>query len=437
MDEQILQGTTSKRILIFIQDARAVDGSGLTGLTNATTSLTCYYAREDDGNAAGTVVSLQSATRGSFTSSGFVEKDATNMPGWYEFDPPNAALVSGAQWVVFHFQGAANMVPCPVRIQLVAYNPNDGVRLGLTALPNAAAAASGGLLINGANTGTVTLAALTVTGATTLTGNVALAAGLTITQSTTNGAGLSITGNGTGQGIISTGGATGPGAKFVGGGTSGDGIDIATTSGDGLSITPTAGSALVLTANGTSKHGAVITGGTGGTSDGLKAVAGTGGVPIRGDLTSNITGNLSGSVGSVTSGVTVTTNSDKTGYALSSNGVQAIWDALTSALTTVGSVGKWILDKLDVVVSTRLATLGYTTPPTVTENADGLLKRDMSAVSGEASRSPLNALRALRNKVSIASTTLTVTKEDDTSSAWTAAITTDASQDPISAIDPT
>jgi hypothetical protein len=46
---------------------------------------------------------------------------------------------------------------------------------------------------------------------------------------------------------------------------------------------------------------------------------------------------------SLGTGLTVnalTTNNDKTGYALSSAGVQAIWDALTSALTTVGSIGK-------------------------------------------------------------------------------------------------
>jgi hypothetical protein len=38
--------------------------------------------------------------------------------------------------------------------------------------------------------------------------------------------------------------------------------------------------------------------------------------------------------------------SDKTSYALSSAGVQAIWDALTSALTTAGSIGKRIVDFL-------------------------------------------------------------------------------------------
>lgn len=53
---------------------------------------------------------------------------------------------------------------------------------------------------------------------------------------------------------------------------------------------------------------------------------------------------VTGAVGSVTAGVTVTTNNDKTGYGLSSAAVQAIWDALTSALTTVGSIGKKLAD---------------------------------------------------------------------------------------------
>lgn len=37
---------------------------------------------------------------------------------------------------------------------------------------------------------------------------------------------------------------------------------------------------------------------------------------------------------------------DKSGYALSSAGVQAIWDALTSALTTAGSIGKHLVDRI-------------------------------------------------------------------------------------------
>jgi len=53
--------------------------------------------------------------------------------------------------------------------------------------------------------------------------------------------------------------------------------------------------------------------------------------------------------------VTVGTNNDKTGYALSvvPPTAQQIWDTLTSALTTAGSVGKRIADNLDVTVSSR------------------------------------------------------------------------------------
>jgi hypothetical protein len=74
--------------------------------------------------------------------------------------------------------------------------------------------------------------------------------------------------------------------------------------------------------------------------------------------------------------------------------------------------------------------------PTATENADALLNRDMDAVSDTNSRSPLNALRFLRNKWSVAGTTLTVTKEDDTTSAWTATLTSDASANPVVGSDP-
>lgn len=88
----------------------------------------------------------------------------------------------------------------------------------------------------------------------------------------------------------------------------------------------------------------------------------SGGLPVTGNRLTAIP--TIAAVTTVTTTTNLTTNNDKTGYALSSNGVQAIWDALTSALTTSGSIGKWIVDKLDVVVSTRLAATSYTTPPT-------------------------------------------------------------------------
>lgn len=70
------------------------------------------------------------------------------------------------------------------------------------------------------------------------------------------------------------------------------------------------------------------------------------------------------------------------------------------------------------------------------EWADALLKRDMSQVSGEAARSPLNALRFLRNKWAISAGVLTVYEEDDTTSAWTSALTTDGGASPVTVSDP-
>ena len=70
------------------------------------------------------------------------------------------------------------------------------------------------------------------------------------------------------------------------------------------------------------------------------------------------------------------------------------------------------------------------------EFADALLKRDWTGLTGEAARSVLNAMRFVRNKWSLSGTTLTVTKEDDTTSAWTATVTTNAAAEPITASDP-
>lgn len=41
---------------------------------------------------------------------------------------------------------------------------------------------------------------------------------------------------------------------------------------------------------------------------------------------------------------------------------QAVWDALTSALTTVGSIGKLLVTNVDAAISTRLASGSYTAP---------------------------------------------------------------------------
>jgi hypothetical protein len=131
----------------------------------------------------------------------------------------------------------------------------------------------------------------------------------------------------------------------------------------------------------------------------------------------------------------------------------AVWNAATATYGSAGSYGLLIETNVDAQISTRstldaagvrsavgLASANLDTQfdaiPTATENADALLNRDMSAVSDTNSRSPLNALRFLRNKWSISGTTLTVTKENDASSAWVSTVSTDAAAVPVVGSDP-
>lgn len=142
------KGSTSNIEQIFIADSSSTTGAGLTGLTNATSGLTAYYHRKADTTA--TAISLVTMTVGTFTSSGFKEIDATNMPGWYQFCPPDACYATGD--CALHLKGATNMAPLPIEIQLTAADFQDTVRLGLTAMPNVASGSAGALITSGTGT---------------------------------------------------------------------------------------------------------------------------------------------------------------------------------------------------------------------------------------------------------------------------------------------
>lgn len=63
---------------------------------------------------------------------------------------------------------------------------------------------------------------------------------------------------------------------------------------------------------------------------------------------------------------------DKVGFALSAAGIQAIWDALTSALTFAGSIGKLIVDNLNATISSRASQASVDALPTAAGNADAV-----------------------------------------------------------------
>src|SRR5438477_11679100 len=90
---------------VFMQDSSSTSGAALTGLTSATSGLVCAYSRSDQGNAAGTQLTLSAGTRGTWTSGGFVEKDATNMKGVYEIGLSTAMVAAGSNWVLLYCSG--------------------------------------------------------------------------------------------------------------------------------------------------------------------------------------------------------------------------------------------------------------------------------------------------------------------------------------------
>ncbi len=112
-------GVTGEIWQVFVQNSANTLGGGLTGLTNASSGLTAAFHRDTDV-AGNTAIALLSMTIGTYTSGGFGEICSAGMPGWYQFCPPNTSLNTGAKSCGFHLQGASNMAPTPIEVDLDA-----------------------------------------------------------------------------------------------------------------------------------------------------------------------------------------------------------------------------------------------------------------------------------------------------------------------------
>jgi hypothetical protein len=143
-------------------------------------------------------------------------------------------------------------------------------------------------------------------------------------------------------------------------------------------------------------------------------------------------GRMDASVGAMASGVVTAT-------AIATDAIDA--DALAADAVTELQSGLSTLTAAGVRTAVGLASANLDTQlaalPTATQNADALLKRDWTAVTGAAARSVLNALRFLRNKWYPSGSDVIVTEEDDTTEAWRTTVTTSSSADPITSSDPT
>lgn len=308
----IKAGATSRSIDIWVPDSASTTGAGKTGLAYNTASLKAYYRKGATGSATAITLATQTVG-GAFSSGGFVEVDATNMPGLYRFDIPNAAIDT-AGFVHIVFSGASGMAPVTLRIQCVAFDPEDTVRMGLTALPNAAAGANGGLPL----------------------------------------------GDASGR------------------------VDIGKLLGTAW-LTP--------------------------------AVAGTPDVNVK--LWNSLT----------TVALPLCPTIPGRTLDVSTGGEAGLDWANVGSPSTVVSLS-----------STTVATINTISNSGSDALADRWLDRALSAganASTDTARTVRNALRALRNKAAISGSTLTVFMEDDTTAAFTAAVTGTAGADPVTAVDPT
>lgn len=224
MTYTIKQSSTEAALLFFLVQS----SDHITGLTGATATVTL------------------SKNGAAFASPSGAVSEIAN--GWYKV-AANATDTNTLGPLALHAT-AASGDPCDIVVaNIVAYDPQDAVHLGLSAIPNATAGAANGLLIAGTNAAT-TIDGLTLTG-TAASGSTPATAGLTVT-----GGAASTTGGGTAAAaIIATGGAgaastngAAAGATFTAGGTT-------TVSGnDGMIWTGTGnGNGLTLTHAGTGK----------------------------------------------------------------------------------------------------------------------------------------------------------------------------------------
>lgn len=327
------------------------------------------------------------------------EKSSTNAPGWYQFDLAQGET-NGDHLLYTAKSSTGN-------VTVVGMDTNSRPSaFGLVG------GATGGVLIAGTNaattfsgltTGALSITTLTASGAVAFQSTFAVTGTTTLTGAVSLGSTLGVTGTTT-FAAINTGaiGAT----TFATSGTmtlNALTVSNATTLTGAVSLGSTLGVTGAITAN---NAGNAITGVTASVTGDFTATMKTSiGTAVAASAVASVTGNVGGNVvGSVVGSV----------------------GSVTAAITLPTIPTNWI-------TADGLAT------DAVNEVADGFLNRNMATGTDSGSdtvRTPRQALRAMRNKWVIATGTLTVYKEDDTTSSWTSALTGTAGADPITTSDP-
>jgi uncharacterized membrane protein len=396
--KQLVQlNNTSRTEYVFIQNSSSTTGAGLTGLVFNSAGLTADFVVERGLRTSITLATLASADA-AWSSGGFIAVDGTNMPGLYRIDIPNAVFATADKSVVM-LKGATNMAPVVLEYQIVGFNPDDAVRLGLTSIPNVAQGTTGAISTGNA-TGQVTVA----------TNNDKTGYSLTTAPLDAAGTAAAVwnallasytTANSFGARIVRTR-STSPSNEVTITGSFHIAADVHELQPGVIVAADFAAGAINANALAT---------------DAVNEIAD--GLLTRSFATAGAANNIAitSIVANVFQAVNTLAVDDRiafVGTAPASLALGAIYWVISGSLTST-----------TFTISTSQGGFAIATGSTGAFTATKVTGRDM-----------LSALRYLRNKVDISGSIMTVYQEDDTAAAWNAALTATAGVNPITTVDP-
>jgi hypothetical protein len=138
----IKKGATSQSVYVEILDSTSTTGARKTGLVFNTGSLAAYYVR-NGATATSITLATLAAANSAWSSGGFKEVDAANMPGIYRLDVPDAVVASGVDSVVVTLKGAPGMAQVSTEIQLSSVDLQDATQIPTSVMDLAAGVETG------------------------------------------------------------------------------------------------------------------------------------------------------------------------------------------------------------------------------------------------------------------------------------------------------
>lgn len=395
MSREIRHGSVDQSVELRIVDA--TDGTPETAVAAATAGLSIGY-RRGNGALVAIAPSNLAAVDSAHADGGLIHR----RDGYYRLDLPDAAVAAGATELTVYIT-ATGMVGIAAYHPLVAHDTQDGVRMGLTALPNAVPAAAGGLITRGSADGQIT----------TSSGKVGLESNESRIRETGTAQGGSATT------ITLAAGASGSTGWYVGSivrltGGAGAGQLRTITASDGATKVATVSPAWVTAPAASDSYvimGHVmpaidstgrVTAGTVADKTGYTASIASGGIAATAFAAGAVSADAfaQGAADKVWASATRTLTAFSFAVDISAAAVAAIWNALVTGLTAAGSIGKLIVDNLNATVSSRSSHTPAQTRAEIDASSTRLatIVNTLGAFTGTGLNTVLGFFRALLRK---------------------------------------